>query len=147
MKTMLFGASLGALVCSFAVAYAQPLSTAGVTGALMAAPALPKGNHYVCYPVKVEGFKQRVATFRDQFGVWTMTVIKPTHLCTPAEKRADNQLFPVVDPKLHMLCYSVKYEGKAPPSVQVTDQFGTLKMGLNPATTVCLPANKIVLKE
>jgi hypothetical protein len=135
MKTLTIGASAGALLCSFALAGAQP-----------APPDIPKGNHYVCYPVKVETFKQRTATFRDQFGVWKMTVIKPTHLCTPAEKRVDNQIFPMTDPKLHVLCYQVKYEGKLPPSVMTNDQFGTLKMGLNPATTVCLPAGKTVIK-
>ena len=131
MKALTIVASAGALLCTFVLASAQDI---------------PKGNHYVCYPVKVETFKQRTATFVDQFGTWKMTVIKPVQLCTPAEKRIEKTVFPMIDPKLHVLCYEVKYEGKTPPKVQVTDQFGVLKMGLNPATTVCLPASKLVLK-
>jgi hypothetical protein len=146
MRAYLIGASFGAL--AFAMASAQPMTTAPgtLTTPGLTLATLPKGNHYVCYPVKVETFKPVTATFRDQFGAWKMTLVKPTHLCTPAEKRVDNKDFPMVDPKLHMLCYKVTYDGKPPPKVKVTDQFGTQTMGLDLASTVCLPANKTVIK-
>ncbi len=156
MKALLIGASTGALLCTFAVAFAQPAGTvAPVPGGLTSAatlpagvalPAIPKGNHYVCYPVKVENFKPRTVTFRDQFGAWTVTVIRPTHLCTPAEKRADNRFYPMTDPKLHMMCYAIGYNGKPLPPVLVNDQFGGLKLTLGQASTVCLPAGKVIIK-
>lgn len=151
MKAFIIGASAGALLSSLALAQPATTTPTHPAGTLATAPlttltAIPKGNHYVCYPVKAEQFKERKVTFKDQFGVWTMVIVKPTTLCTPAEKRADNKVFEMVDPKLHLMCYQVRYESKAPPYVQVTDQFGTSKMGLYQATTVCLPANKTVTK-
>jgi hypothetical protein len=153
MRALIIGAT--ALLCSVGMAFAQGTLTAApgtftsMTTSVppgVAVPDIPKGNHYVCYPVKVEQFKPRVATFRDQFGVWSMTVIKPTHLCTPAEKRADNRVYPMTDPRLHMVCYDVKYNGRTLPPVITNDQFGPMKLVLGQASTVCLPAGKTPLK-
>jgi hypothetical protein len=126
---------------------ATPAATATGVPAGVALPAIPIGNHYVCYPVKESAqFKQRTATFHDQFGTWTATVLGITHLCTPAEKRAEGKVYPMVNPKLHMTCYKIKYQGGALPKVLTNDQFGPQTLYLSPATTVCLPAGKVIIK-
>jgi hypothetical protein len=165
MRTLLkvAAAASAAIVLSVAMASAQgtlttraPVSplipgtaTTAPTGlpAGVALPAIPIANHYVCYPVKETAqFKPRTATFHDQFGTWTATVLGITHLCTPADKRAEGKVYPMVNPKLHMTCYKIKYQGGALPKVLTNDQFGPQTLYLSPATTVCLPAGKIIIK-
>lgn len=158
MRTYLKVAA-SAFVLSAAMASAQGTlttraPTALVPGAVtagmpagVALPAIPIGNHYVCYPVKEAAqFKPRTATFQDQFGTWTATVLKITHLCTPAMKRADGKVYEMVNRNLHLTCYAIRYQGGALPPVLTNDQFGPQKLILGPATTVCLPAGKIPLK-
>lgn len=152
MRTLLIGAAAAALALTTGVASGQgilhrPVGTVTpVTTTNLTPPSIPLGNHYVCYPVKAEGFKPRQATFRDQFGAWTVTVIRPTHLCTPAEKRANNAVSPMTDPKLHLVCYAVGYNGGVPVRVLVNDQFGAQTLSVSHASTVCLPAGKLVIK-
>ncbi len=113
----------------------------------IALPAIPTGNHYVCYPARSTAqFKPRGATFRDQFGVWTATVVGITRICTPAEKRANNRVYPMVNRNLHLTCYAIRSPARA-PSVVTNDQFGARRLILSPATEVCLPAGKIPLKS
>lgn len=134
MKNVSTGALLGAL--------------AGMMIALPAAGAdIPKGNHYLCYPVKDVSFKARDVVLIDQFGKWKATLVRPVQLCTPAVKRVEKTEYPVIDSKLHMVCYEVKMESKKTPPVQTADQFGTLKFQAYPANIVCLPAGKTVLKQ
>jgi hypothetical protein len=111
-----------------------------------ALPSIPVGNHYVCYPVKGAQFKPRTATFRDQFGAWTVTVIGITRLCAPAEKRADGKVYEMVNKGLHLTCYTIRYQGGALPPVMTNDQFGPQKLTLAPATEVCLPAGKAPIR-
>jgi hypothetical protein len=126
-------------------------SFAALAGMMMAAPAMgadiPKGNHYVCYPIKDVAFKTREAAFKDQFGTVKGTIVRPVQLCAPADKMIGKLTYQAPDPKLHMVCYEVKLESKKTPPVQTTDQFGTLKFQGFPATIVCLPAAKVVIKQ
>lgn len=122
-----------------------------LAGMIMAVPAagadFPKGNHYLCYPIKDVSFKARDVVLTDQFGKWKATLVRPVQLCTPTIKQVGKTTYPIIDSKLHMVCYDVKMESKKTPPVQTTDQFGTLKFQAYPATIVCLPAGKTVLKE
>jgi hypothetical protein len=162
MRTNLMVAA-SAFVLSAAMASAQGNTTAGApinplvpratttapagVPAGVALPAIPIANHYVCYPVKETAqFKPRTATFSDQFGTWTVTVLGITHLCTPALKRAEGKVYEMVNKNLHMTCYKIRYQGGALPKVLTNDQFGPQTLYLSPATTVCLPAGKIPLK-
>jgi len=164
MRTHLkVAAAASALVLSVAVASTQgtlttgapanplvpatPAATATGLPAGVALPAIPIGNHYVCYPVKeTTQFKPRTATFHDEFGTFTATVLKITHLCNPALKRADGKVYEMTNPNLHLTCYSISYQGPLPPPVITNDQFGPRKLYLAPPTTVCLPAGKIITK-
>jgi hypothetical protein len=127
-----------------------PLSA--LLGVVMAMPAIgadiPKGDHYVCYPIKGVAFKAREVSFKDQFGTWKVTIVRPVQLCAPASKQiVVAKPEPVINDKLHMVCYEIKQDGKKTPLVQTTDQFGSLKFQGYPATTVCLPAGKSLLKQ
>lgn len=126
------------------------VSLGALAAMLLAGSALgadiPKGNHYVCYPIKDVAFKAREAAFKDQFGTWKGTIVRPVQMCAPADKMIGKETFQAVDPKLHMVCYEVKMETKKTPLVQTTDQFGVLKFQGFPANIVCLPASKVVLK-
>jgi hypothetical protein len=49
---------------------------------------LNAGRHLVCYELEeVDPFTSRRASLRDQFGVQTFTVVRPTKLCVPSQKR------------------------------------------------------------
>ncbi|MDE2134097.1 MAG: hypothetical protein KGJ49_05820 [Alphaproteobacteria bacterium] len=161
-KKIAFAAS--ALVLSVAVASAQgvtgapspnnPLVPTGTTVPIVPAgtvptnlPPIPVGNHYVCYPVKaLTQFKPHTAVFHDQFGTWNVYVLSITRLCTPALKRADGRVYEMVNPRLHMTCYQIRYQTGPLPPVITNDQFGPLRLTLSPATEVCLPAGKTPLK-
>lgn len=127
-----------------------------VTAAILAAsgalaqklPPIPKGNHYVCYPARVDQqFKVRKATFQDQFGKWNVYVTGITRLCTPALKRYGRTVSEPVDKRLHQVCYSIRLASKNPlPKVVTNDQFGAERLYLSPPREVCLPAGKMVIK-
>jgi len=127
MRTHLkLAAAASAFVMSVAVASADGAMTTGapanplVPGTLttnpnglpagVAIPAIPIGNHYVCYPVRESTqFIPRTATFHDEFGTFTATVQKITHLCNPALKRADGKVYEMVNPQMHLTCYAITY--------------------------------------
>ena len=164
MRTHLrLAAAASALVLSGAVASAQGTMTTGapanplVPGTVttnpnglpvgVALPAIPVGNHFVCYPVKeTTQFTPLTATFHDEFGTFTARVQKITHLCNPALKRANGKVYEMVNPNMHLTCYAIVYQGPPPPPVITNDQFGPRKLYLAPPTTVCLPAGKIITK-
>lgn len=132
----------GQLACS----RTNPVNPNGLPVGI-AIPAIPVGNHYVCYPVRESTqFTPRVATFHDEFGTFTATVQKITHLCNPALKRADGKVYEMVNPNMHLTCYAITYQGPPPPPVITNDQFGPRKLYLAPPTTVCLPAGKVITK-
>ena len=134
----------------------RPVSLVFVAAAacLIAAPAsaqkpppIPKGNHYVCHPAKVEKFAERKASFADQFGAIDVVVTGITRVCTPAEKRYNNQITPVVDKSLHLVCYSIKpSQAQKLPKVLTNDQFGPETIVLAQPNEICLPAGKLPLK-
>ena len=147
MKTALMtGAATVALVMG--MASAQPAPTANpLAPTAMAAPVVPKGNHYVCYPVKAEQFKPITVKMQDQFGPKEVTVVAITKVCAPANKTMPTgAVSEMVDPRLHLTCYQVRAEGKLPPSVITNDQFGTKKVMLSQPNEICLPAGKTVPK-
>jgi hypothetical protein len=51
-------------------------------------PILNPARHLVCYELGgVDPFTARRASLRDQFGVQTFTVVRPTKLCVPSRKQ------------------------------------------------------------
>lgn len=127
----------------------QVLTISGPPVGLLA-PALknqagtpPAENHYTCYQCNGQPVNQAV-TLVDQFDQWSTTVLFPLLLCTPARKElASGQVFPIVDPKQHYVCYVFE---PADPNVfpaTLTDQFVTGLPGtLRDANILCVPTDK-----
>lgn len=125
------------------------LAVAAVSSAAYAKlPAIPKGNHYICYPATfTDPFIIRKATFADQFGIWNVKVLGISRLCVPARKKIDGKVFEIVDPADHLTCYKIELlSNNHLPPVNTNDQFGGhLNVRLTAPTEVCLPAGKLKL--
>lgn len=130
-----------AAVAAFAVAV--PQIAAGQ------APPIPPGDHYVCYPVVKSGRRPDIGRleFEDQFGTHTVVVLAVTRLCAPAlKRRAGEKPVPVRDPRLHLVCYSIRATETHIPPVTTHDQFTPNQLALGQPNEVCLPAGKTPLK-
>jgi hypothetical protein len=99
-------------------------------------------NHYKCYDCEGAPVNADVI-LTDQFGQRTAQVMFPRLLCNPVIKQtAEGRLFPIVDPKQHLVCYEI------PPmpwqySAIVWDQFvqgHPLEIG--PDRWLCVPSEK-----
>ena len=135
MMKILGTAAAIAIIASASAATAQKL------------PDIPKGNHYVCYPVKPIDFKAIKASFVDQFGEIDVTVTGITRLCAPATKRYNGKITEVVNKDLHLVCYSIKpNQEQTLPKVLINDQFGSAVLSLAQPNEICLPAGKLPLK-
>lgn len=135
MKKVIAAAAAVSILCLPVVATAQKL------------PAIPLGNHYVCYPAKAPEFKPRKASFVDQFGEIDVMVTGITRLCAPATKRYNGKITEVVNKDLHLVCYSIKPDQQQKlPKVLTNDQFGPETLALSQPNEICLPAGKIPLK-
>ena len=125
------------------------LAVAAVSGAAYAKiPAIPRGNHYICYPASfTDPFIRRTAFFTDQFGTWKVVVLGITKLCVPARKTIGRTTFDMVDPAAHLTCYKIELgTPNQLPRVITNDQFGAhLRVRLSLPTEVCLPAGKLKL--
>ncbi len=100
-------------------------------------------NHYLCY--KAEGDPVDLSVdVSDQWGNWTTMALTPVYFCNPAEKTDPTGFYPIIDPKLHLTCYSVQ-----PVSVGATfindDQFGRRVNTATDLCLLCLPSTKDVV--
>ena len=128
-----------------AAAAVSILAACGATTA-QKLPAIPVGNHYVCYPVKAVDFKPLKASFVDQFGEIDVTVTGITRLCAPATKRFNGKITEVVNKDLHLVCYSIKpNQTQTLPKVLINNQFGALTLALAQPNEICLPSGKTPL--
>jgi hypothetical protein len=104
---------------------------------------VPVANHYLCHKVKdlkvPSKFGQQLGVYAvDQVGNFTGDVKKPYLLCNPAFKNGS----PIVDANLHYCCYKFKSKTKVKANFDVTDQFGTLRLGTKKPFLVCNPCSK-----
>ena len=131
----IYAVGAAALIFGFAgVANAQKL------------PAIPVGNHYVCYPAHAVDFKPRKASFVDQFGEIDVEVVGITRLCAPATKRYNGKITEVVDKNLHLVCYAIKpMQDQKLPKVLTNNQFDPATLTLGQPNEICLPTGKLPL--
>jgi hypothetical protein len=123
-----------------------------MTGPPTQAGAPPGLNHFTCYPVTpVPGappFHPPAVVLKDQFGQAPSDVYPvPTSLCLPTTKiiklATGTKTYPIIDAKTHLLCFLVKHPIK--PVVYDKNQFGTAKVTINVARTLCVPSTKVKL--
>jgi cysteine-rich repeat protein len=111
-------------------------------------PAVPGPNevdHYKCYKVKVTPQtpkfpKGLTASVADQFGTRTVSLLKPSHLCTPAEKNSEA----IKHEAVHQLCYKVKPAPATPKQagVHINNQFDPLTIDTVKEDLLCVPSLK-----
>jgi cysteine-rich repeat protein len=111
-------------------------------------PPLPGPNevdHYKCYKIKVTPQtpkfpKGLTASLTDQFGVRSVSLLKPSHLCTPVEKNGEA----IKHASVHQLCYKVKPAPATPkqPGLHLNNQFGILRVDTVKEDLLCAPSLK-----
>ena len=117
----------------------------------MAKNTPPGLNHFTCYPVRPVGN----ATYgppnpvfvKDEFANTKATVSVdsvPSELCLPAKKVIGNKTYPILNPDLHLLCYTVTKTPIKNP-VYVQNQFGFGKMHVISTQWLCLPSTKQII--
>jgi len=138
-----------AMVFGFAThAAAQITTTTAPTPTLaVAAPPIPKGNHFECYNVKMaETFQPRDVRLTDQFGTRTVRVRGISRLCNPVKKMHGNATADIVDRRYHLVCYQIAQSSAANKRVRVTNQFGAATLSVYDPTELCLPSSKTVIQ-
>lgn len=106
---------------------------------------LPNKNHYKCYDADgAAPIPSRVVTLRDQFGFNQAIVDSVRFFCNPVDKVVDGTVYPMVDPKAHLVCYRIT---TTPPNVPTfgivaKDQFGFWTYQLVREEYLCLPSLK-----
>jgi hypothetical protein len=111
----------------------------------------PNLNHFTCYPVTpVSGAYTPPAPIKlqDEFASAPVTVTVnpvPSELCLPTEKvLPSGQVFPIINPTLHLLCYQVSPTPIITP-VWDENQFGTSAVNIYSSKWLCLPSTKQIV--
>jgi len=107
----------------------------------------PTVDHFQCYKVKrSRGAPKFVkilgVTGADQFGSYTVDLLKPRYLCAPANKSGEDPTAPS-HPE-HLLCYKSRNSGAkfTPRNAFTTDQFGSQQLQLLRRIELCVPSLK-----
>lgn len=103
----------------------------------------PVKNHYKCYLCSGQAVNVPVV-LTDQFDTWQTTVAVPKYFCTPAEKiMSPTQVYPIVDPNQHYVCYQIQPPDFGTFPAFMTDQFiPALNINLYPGVFLCVPSTK-----
>jgi hypothetical protein len=87
-------------------------------------------------------FAAHEITMTDRFGTWQATVKKPASLCAPVEVETMGD----DDPSAYFTCYKLVGDrggaGSHLPEVGMMGLFGTHKVKLRSATSLCLPSGR-----
>lgn len=104
-------------------------------------------GHFACYQTTFTTTKSRTVFLMNQFAqdrdVLTVQVLQAKQLCTPADKNKEGML----NPKAHLTCFQVRLTAgvHVAHTVQVDNQFGTVKLGLSDRPdSLCLPSAKAI---
>jgi len=107
----------------------------------------PTVDHFQCYKAKrsrgtPKFVKISGVTGADQFGSYTVDLIKPRYLCAPANKSGEDPTAPS-HPE-HLLCYKTRNSGVkfTPRNAFATDQFGSQQLELLRRVELCVPSLK-----
>ena len=107
----------------------------------------PLRNHYKCYDCQGPPVNATVGMV-DQFGPWQAQVTVPRLFCNPVEKTlgppgSGGQVYPILDPNQHYVCYEYLPEDPTPRTASMTDQFLTeATLVLQPSRLLCVPTYK-----
>ena len=124
-----------------------------LTGPPRMRTAQPPGlSHFTCYPVKLPagtaGFNPPPIQLRDQFAPRPVSVRVsrvPVELCLPTKKIVRGQVFPIVNPVMHLLCFPVTHT-PARPRVFDQNQFGTAVVIIGRTSMLCVPSVKHIIR-
>ena len=126
-----------------------------MTGPPMQKSVAPPGlNHFTCYPVTTvpggPAYKPPPVMLKDQWGQASSQVSPvPNQLCLPTKKIVTTtattvRTYPIIDSRTHLLCFpGVKHPFK--PFPYDKNQFGTAKVTIRIAKSLCLPSTKQVV--
>jgi hypothetical protein len=78
-------------------------------------------NHFKCYDA-IGGSALPTVTLVNQFGTEVVQVLRPALLCNPVEKTHAGQVFPILFPQDHFVCYDIFPRAPLGVGVTVTDQ-------------------------
>jgi hypothetical protein len=107
----------------------------------------PTSDHFQCYRVKRSRGTPRFqkifgVSAQDQFGPYTVDLVRPRWLCAPANKNNEDPTAPT-HPS-HLLCYKTKTQRFTERTVFTTDQFGSAPAQLLKRWELCVPSLKNV---
>ena len=138
-------AGLGAAVAVLAAGG----TVAGVTVASASPAARPTAaatiDHQLCYQANAQGFKIPTVQLENQFSTtpFTPKISSVAFHCNPVQKTLpDGQVFPITNPKAHLLCYNITESAQPTPMVKVTNQFGSATLQPGQPNLLCLPTWK-----
>ena len=105
----------------------------------------PTTDHFQCYKVKKSRGAPRFARINgvsaeDQFGTYTVDLVKPRWLCAPANKNGEDPTAPT-HPS-HLLCYKTKTQRFNERTVFTNDQFTSTTARLIKRWELCVPSTK-----
>jgi hypothetical protein len=112
----------------------------------------PNLNHFTCYPVKVAsgGYTPPPVLLQDEFASGPVSASVnpiPSELCLPTEKiLPSGQVFPIINPTLHLLCFPVS-QTPIRPQVWDENQFGTSPISIISTKWLCAPSTKTVVSS
>jgi hypothetical protein len=119
-------------------------------------------DHFKCYDVKGSQLKEPVS-LQDEFDLLqspnhleNVRVGQPVLLCNPVRKAhffgfsendltasgANFQIFPVLHPEAHLLCYRITPPEQQPHSLLIRNQFGTQQLSSTRSELLCVPSLK-----
>lgn len=113
----------------------------------MAQVGLPAENHYKVYRVQPGALPPvviRPVTLIDQFGIVNVNYLRLEKFANPAEKRHDNQVWPILDPIVHQTWWRIDVPQPVRTVIAI-DQFGYGPITLGNAVYLLNPALKNVL--
>jgi len=110
----------------------------------------PNLNHFTCYPVTVKSgaYNPPPVLLKDEFASSPVSATVspiPSELCLPTEKiLPSGQVFPIINPTLHLLCFPVT-PTPIVPRVWDENQFGTSPITISSTKWLCAPSTKTVV--
>ena len=112
----------------------------------------PNLNHFTCYPVTVKSgaYTPPPVLLQDEFASSPVSASVnpiPSELCLPTEKiLPSGQVFPIINPTLHLLCFQVSPTPIISP-VWDENQFGTSPISIGSTKWLCAPSTKTVVSS
>jgi hypothetical protein len=106
----------------------------------------PTPDHFQCHKVKRSRGAAKFAkipgvTGQDQFGPYTIDLLRPRWLCAPADKNGEDPTAPTHPG--HLLCYKTRnHTPFAERTANVVDQFGLQNVLLHRRIELCVPSTK-----